>query len=317
MDEVVKWEGEPYIMLPRGVLSQGPDAWFPGQPALGILYATLANNANFRDARGPLPKQKITLKIGQLVMSLRGYSETHGVSMQNLRTQMRLIENLGKINTQTNTHGTIVTIIDYARIFLHWPNDQHTHQHTPNTRLTQSGEGDRPEKGETLLPPVVPRSPGDSPDRESPQPLLPAGQKPVAKRRKPPNPSSPTPQTEDEAASRLEALERKSEKARERRAGTRARQLTVLAIGAVFNDLGDAEARQSIGPQGWRLLMVKFKTFDRYRNAYLKANRERVRGGSDATTFEAQLRESFKALLLAEQITPKAEKLTLIQGGAD
>lgn len=309
MDEVVK-RMRGFVGIPNGVNSQGADAWFPGQPRTALIYTLLVLRANYKDGATPLPRQRITLKTGQLVMGREEFEDQFGWSQQTFRTTMKQLES----NRWITRHGSVITILNYIELFASRPTGQPGHnQDTTRTQPHQhNAHGTN-----HILPPVVPRSSGDSPDRESPQPLLPAGQKPVAKRRKPPNPTSPTPQTEDEAASRLEALERKSEKARERRAGTRARQLTVLAIGAVFNDLGDAEARQSIGPQGWRLLMVKFKTFDRYRNAYLKANRERVRGGSDATTFEAQLRESFKALLLVEQIAPKAEKLTLIQGGAD
>lgn len=87
---------------------------------------------------------------------------------------------------------------------------------------------------------------------------------------------------------------------RERRTWAKdlATALATKAVGTVRNSLQETEARSHLGGVGWALLLSKFGSWDGFRIAYAAATTVKRGGGTNAQTFEAQLRESFRALLL-------------------
>lgn len=89
-----------------------------------------------------------------------------------------------------------------------------------------------------------------------------------------------------------------SDRQRRRRAKDLAAAWTIKAVGGRRNDLDAAAAEKFLGPDAWALLLVKFASWDGFSRAYEIATAVRKNGCSDATTFESQLRESFRALLL-------------------
>jgi hypothetical protein len=79
-----------------------------------------------------------------------------------------------------------------------------------------------------------------------------------------------------------------------------------LAIGARREGLDQEAAAKRVGTLGWRLLLDKFGSWDSFANAYAIATTVKRHGGSDATIFEAQLKESFR-VLLTEPVQSRAE----------
>lgn len=110
---------------------------FDGDGYLMAVYLKLCFMANFRPGK-KLLKQGITLEVGQLCTSLAAISKSLGFGIQVVRRCLDALEKHEKINRASNTHGTIITIRDYATLFLPVEDDQHTNQHAPNTRPTRA-----------------------------------------------------------------------------------------------------------------------------------------------------------------------------------
>lgn len=289
-----------FLALPRGILSQGPDAWFPGDFRTACIYAALVNEANWRDGFSPLPRQRVPLKVGQLLLrgGQRDWADRHGFSRQALRTSLAYLRHNRKINPETNPHGTIITIIDYVELFLNWTDDQPTDQPAGNPRLTLSRQ-ERQERQEP--PPLIPPSGGTVVGRKIPALPLPAGQSSASD-------------------------SRASDKLRRRRARDQAKRWVDKATGAARRSYGalqqderNEEARQSLEAiersisyelgNGWLTLIEKFVTWSGFCWAYFRSTHETAYATTKVHTFEAQLRETFTVSLLEQT------KLLILQGG--
>lgn len=145
-----------FLVLPREVLSPEQDGWFPGDRLMAAIYVALVNKANWADANSPLPRQKITLKRGQCSIGTEQFAKEFRIGRQVLRTILGKLQHMRKINQQHNQRdnqgGTLITIIDYDKLYLFRPDGQPAKQpgNQPRTNqgLTTSGQEDKEDKEE-------------------------------------------------------------------------------------------------------------------------------------------------------------------------
>lgn len=128
-----------FLAVPRAAITfDSHEAWFPRDHLTALVYLALASKANWCDSAAPLPRQKVALKRGQLVLAQRQFADDLGIGRQQLRRCLDNLEKSGKINPQTNQHGSIITICNYDSLFLPKQEDQPTIQPTPNPRPTHA-----------------------------------------------------------------------------------------------------------------------------------------------------------------------------------
>lgn len=127
-----------FIAFPRELVDPyHPEAWFPGDPVAKELYMLLVSRARWRDAQGdpPLGLDE-PLKIGQLLAGTEELGRAIKRSRQTVRTLLKRLRLLSRINQQTNHRGTIITICDYEKLFITKPTGQPGLQPQTNQQLT-------------------------------------------------------------------------------------------------------------------------------------------------------------------------------------
>lgn len=109
-----------FVALPRAVLDiDAPDAWFPGDGVTATVYAHLVNMARWSpEPSAPLPRQKVRLEQGQLVLSQNDLVRRTGLSRKTIRRAMGGLEKGQLVGQVAGPLGTIVTVIDYKRLFI-------------------------------------------------------------------------------------------------------------------------------------------------------------------------------------------------------
>lgn len=109
-----------FIALPREAIRVfSTNAWFPGDLFTASLYAFLVAEARFVDDIAPCPRQNVILKTGQLLFGERKVADAFGVSRKRIRTGILRLHHGNKIGLVSGPLGTIITINDYYKLYLH------------------------------------------------------------------------------------------------------------------------------------------------------------------------------------------------------
>lgn len=115
-----------YIKLYRKVQDKG---WYKDSHYVH-LWVHLLMKANHKGAEFMHGGKIITLKSGQFVTGRKALSAETGIQESKIERILKLFEECGQIEQQTNSHNRVVTI-------LSWSEYQESEQHVNNRRTTR------------------------------------------------------------------------------------------------------------------------------------------------------------------------------------
>jgi len=96
-----------FIRLHRQMLAW---EWYKN-PVSSRLFIHLLLTANTKDTNC----KGVTIKRGQTVTGRAFLSEALGLSVSNVRTALKNLENSGEIEIESNTRGTIITVLNFDK----------------------------------------------------------------------------------------------------------------------------------------------------------------------------------------------------------
>lgn len=131
------------------------DLWRHLRADQRMVVVTLLLMANWKDSHAWAGKKRFEVKRGQVLASYSTIAKRAGTTIQVVRTTVALLRAAGFLNTEPNTHKSLLTISNYCR-YQDAPDASNTAsntrltrgQHAPNTRSTPSEEGEEEEEHE-------------------------------------------------------------------------------------------------------------------------------------------------------------------------
>lgn len=106
------------------------------------LWVRMLMEANWKDSKKPLLKQKKILKRGQFCGSWEYFSSIFNLSVQKLRSRFKWFENQQMITRESTWHGHIITICNYEK-YQHNPNDEQQQNSSEPTSKKQQNNNIR------------------------------------------------------------------------------------------------------------------------------------------------------------------------------
>ena len=96
-----------FVRLHRQMLSW---EWYKNPISSRVfIHLLLTANTNDTNCKG------VTIKRGQTVTGRAFLSEALGLSVSNIRTALKNLENSGEIKVESNTRGTVITVINFDK----------------------------------------------------------------------------------------------------------------------------------------------------------------------------------------------------------
>ena len=96
-----------FVRLHRQMLSW---EWYKNPISSRVfIHLLLTANTNDTNCKG------VTIKRGQTVTGRAFLSEALGLSVSNIRTALKNLENSGEIKVESNTRGTVITVLNFDK----------------------------------------------------------------------------------------------------------------------------------------------------------------------------------------------------------
>jgi hypothetical protein len=128
---------ESWVKIPRSIVDH---PMFTMRSDAIKLWLYLLVSANWKPSQVYIGGELVTIERGQVLTAYRRLSERTGITLQGVRSLLQHFRRTQIVSLKTNTHATVVTIINYDTLQGHDASDQHTtntrpthDQHTSNT----------------------------------------------------------------------------------------------------------------------------------------------------------------------------------------